>query len=98
MISTWPRSIRREPVDECPAFGTQPFEQRPRVVQRQANVRMAFERRDHRLVGLLEDLREHPAEVADRLVVVDGERERDPWGHARARSAGLGHGAAPGLR
>ena len=44
---------------------------------------MALERLDHRLVGLLEDLGEDPAEVADRLVVVDRERERD----ARAPSA-----------
>ena len=42
---------------------------------------MALERLDHRLVGLLEDLGEDPAEVADRLVVVDRERERDARRH-----------------
>ena len=45
---------------------------------------MPLERLDHRLVGLLEDLGEDPAEVADRLVVVDA--------RAPARSA-----AATGL-
>ena len=61
---------------------------------------MALERLDHRLVGLLVDLRDDPAEVADRLVVVDGQRERDPrrpWrpvGLSRLRSrAGAGAGS-----
>ena len=38
-------------------------------------------RLDHRLVRLLEDLGEDPAEVADRLVVVERQRERDPPAH-----------------
>jgi hypothetical protein len=39
---------------------------------------MALEGADHRLVGPLEDLLDDPAEVADRLVVVEDEGERDP--------------------
>ena len=45
---------------------------------------MALQRLDHRQVGLLVDFVEDPAEVADGLMVVQGERERDPTGCAAA--------------
>ena len=73
---------RDQPVDEPGLLGAQPVEERPRVMEREADPRVAFQRRDHRLVGLSEDLGEDPAEVPDRLVVVDRERERDPRSHA----------------
>ena len=89
-----------QPRDERRALRAQPVEQRPAVVERDADGRVALERVDHRQVRLLEDLRDDPAEVADRLVVVEGEREGDPGGHGRAglglsrlRSARAGHRA-----
>ena len=80
--------------DEARSLGAQPVEQRTRVVERQADVRMALERVDHRLIGLLEDLRDDPAEVADRLVVVDGQCKRDAGCHrppTRPRSRASPH-------
>ena len=71
------RPARRSRSRNVGPLGRQPLEQRARVVQRQPDARVALERLDHRQVGLLVDLGEHPAEVADRLVVVDGEGERD---------------------
>ena len=68
---------RAETVDRIGSFGDQPIEQGPRVVERQPDVRVPLERIDHRRVGLLEDLREDPAEVPDRLMVVECERQRD---------------------
>jgi hypothetical protein len=44
-------------------------------VQREPDRPVALERLDHRAVGVLEDLAEDPPKVADRLVVVEGERE-----------------------
>ena len=46
---------------------------------------MALERVDHRLVGLLVDLGDDPAEVADRLMVVEGQGQRDAPNHAASR-------------
>jgi len=43
---------------------------------------MALERIDHREIGVLEGLGDHPAEVADGLMVVKGQRQRDPASHA----------------
>ena len=68
-------------------LGAQPLQQRPGVVQPDADLGMPLERLDHRLVGLLEDLLEDPAEVADRLVVVERQRERDPRRHQDVTSA-----------
>ena len=73
-----------KPVDEGRALLAHPVEQRAAVVQGDPHRRVALERLDHRQVRLLVDLRDDPAEVADRLVVVEGERERDPGGHGRA--------------
>ena len=72
---------RAQPLEEGGSLGRQPLEQRARVVQREPDARVALEGRDHRQVGLLVHLGEHPAEVADRLVVVDGEGERDAGCH-----------------
>ena len=44
---------------------------------------MAFQRGDHRLVGLIIDLGKDPTEVADWLMVMEGEREGDPGRHRR---------------
>ena len=66
-------------------LGDEPLEQGAGVVEREPHAGMALERVDHRLVGLLEDLREDPAEVADRLVVVERERQRDPRRHGVSR-------------
>jgi hypothetical protein len=42
---------------------------------------MTLKGADERLVRLLVDLLDHPTEVADRLVVVDDEGKRNPFGH-----------------
>jgi hypothetical protein len=56
-------------------------------MQRDADARMLLERIDERQVGELEHLGEHPAEVADRLVIVDRKGERDAVGHGRVGSS-----------
>ena len=74
----------REPAqvrDECRALGAKPFQQRTGVVQPDANLRVALQRLDHRAVGLLEHISKDPAEVADRLVVVERQRKRDSPRH-----------------
>ena len=53
----------------------------PGVVQREVDARMSLEGLDHRQVRLVVDLGEDPAEVADGLMVVDRERQRDPPRH-----------------
>ena len=69
----------------CGPVRLQPLEQRPAVVERDADGRVALERGDHRLVGRVVGLGDDPSEVADRLVVVEGERERDPRPHRGPR-------------
>ena len=83
------RHERREAGDEFRPLRAEPFQQRPGVVEREPDVGMALERGDHRLVGEVVDLGHHPSEVADRLVVVDRERQRDARCHLLARSAGV---------
>ncbi len=73
---------RPDPLDELRLVPAQPVEERPRVVQGEADRRVPFDRLEHRPIGLLVDLADHPAEVADRLVVVDREGEGDPGRHA----------------
>ena len=75
------RDERTQPHDEVGALGAQPFEQRTRVVQGQPDVRVALQRFHHRPIRLVENLGEDPAEVADGLMVVDREGERDPRSH-----------------
>ena len=88
---------RAQPFDEVRPLRSQPLQQRARVMERQADARMALEGLEHRQVGLAVDVGKHPAEVADRLVVMDRQGERDAGGHVGARdrrpragSAGLG--------
>src|SRR4029078_3952998 len=52
------------------------------VVERQSHVWMPLEGICHGRVGLFEYIREDPAEVADGLVVVESERQRDARRHA----------------
>ena len=69
---------RPEALEERRPLGCEPLEQRTRVVEREAHARVALERLDHRQIRLLKDLAEHPPEVADGLVVVDCQGQRDP--------------------
>ncbi len=64
-------------VDRLGLVGGHPLQQRPGVVKAKANPRMPLQGVEHRRVGVLVDVLDHPAEVADRLVVVDDERERN---------------------
>ena len=58
-------------------LGDQPLEERTRVVEGEADARVALEGLDHRQVGVAVGLLDDPAEVADRLVVVEGQGEGD---------------------
>ena len=57
--------------------GGQPLQQRPGVVQPQPDPGMPLQGVEHRRVGVLVDVLDDPAEVADRLMVVDYQSERD---------------------
>src|SRR4051812_32805662 len=70
-------------------FGLHPVEQRPRVVEPGAEAGSFLERADERLVGVLPEVAEDPAEVAHRLVVVEDEAERDSGSHGPS-IAGIG--------
>ncbi len=91
---------RAQPIERLGLVGRHPFQQRTRVVQREADRRVLFEGTDHRLVRLLEYFRDHPPEVAHRLVVVDDQGERDPRRQPRERErpAVAAWGAAAPLR
>ena len=84
---------RRQPLDELGSLQPQPFEQRTAVVERQADGRMTLEGLDHRQVRLVVDLRQDPPEVADRLMVVDRQGERDPGRHRGGQPASVTAGA-----
>ena len=58
-------------------LGGEPVEERTAVVEPEPDPRMALEGLEHRLVGGPVDLLDHPAEVADRLVVVEDEGESE---------------------
>ena len=80
------RDEAAQPVEQVGALGARATRSSgPGVVERDPDAGMALQRLDHRLVGLVVDLVEHPAEVADRLVVVDRQGERDRGGHRSAR-------------
>ena len=65
-------------LDECGSLARSHCEERPGVVERRdADARVPLERLEHRQVRRVVDLGEHPAEVADRLVVVEDEGEGD---------------------
>ena len=59
--------------DEVGMLGDQPLEERTRVVEREAHARVPVEGFDHRQVGMTMGVLDDPAEVADRLVVVEGQ-------------------------
>ena len=91
------RHERPQPGEELRALGGKPLEQGTGVVEREADARVALQRLEHRQVGAVVDLGEHPAEVAHRLVVVDREGQRDAGGHGRT-SVEPAHGAcAPAI-
>src|SRR5438132_6347896 len=53
-------------------------------MRREADGGVTLESADHGLISALVDLTDHPAEIADRLVVVEDERERDARRHRGA--------------
>jgi hypothetical protein len=83
-----------EPADERRALRLEPLEQRPGVMQAEMDARVALDGGDHRLVRPLEDVREDPAEVADRLMVVEDHRQRDPASRPRGHPAPTSTSAA----
>jgi hypothetical protein len=83
---------QREAGDELRALGAQPGQERAGVVEGEADAGMTLEGVEHRTVGVLEGLGDHPAEVADGLVVVEGQGQRDPAGHAITSAGGCGGG------
>jgi hypothetical protein len=83
MISTWPRIHEgAQAVDHVAALRDEPVEQRHRCNAATDDAGMSLEGIDHRFVAPSRDLGEDPAEVADRLVVMEGERQRDARRHA----------------
>ena len=87
-----------EALEELRALGGHPFQQRAGVVEREAHAGMAFDRLDHRAVRPVADLGEHPAEVADRLMVVDRQGQRDPGGHGASSVLGGDENGHPDRR
>src|SRR6185369_16668877 len=72
----------RETGDEVGSLRAEPGEEGAGVVEGKADPGMALEGADHREVGAVVGLGDDPAEVADRLVVVERQRQRDPASHA----------------
>ena len=66
-----------QPLDGFGPGGLEPVEEGARVVQAQAHARVPLERVEHGRVGPLPVLVEDEAEVADGLMVVQDQRERD---------------------
>jgi hypothetical protein len=71
-----------EAADELGPLGAEPGKEGAGVVEGDADPGMTLEGADHREVGPVVGLGDHPAEVADGLVIVEGQRQRDPAGHA----------------
>ncbi len=82
-------------VKEVGVLQVEPLQEGSRVVEAASDRRVTQEQVDHRPVGLLVHVLEHPAEVADRLVVVERQGERDP---GRLRTARHGITALGGRR
>ena len=96
-ISTWPRSTsaaRRSRKSGRSARSQ--ASSGPAVVEGEADAGMALEGLEHRQVGPVVRLGDDPAEVADRLVVVEGQGERDPPRHAGSLGGAGRAGAGPG--
>ena len=85
----------REAGDELRSLGAEPLEQGTGVVESDANAGVALEGLDHRQVGAVVGLGDDPAEVADRLMVVERESQADAAGHA-VSSGGGGRGSRGG--
>ena len=66
---------RADPLEEVGPVGSQPVEQRPGVVEREADSGMPFQGAEHGRVRPVRRLGDDMVEVADGLVVVDGERQ-----------------------
>jgi hypothetical protein len=62
----------------------QPLQEAARAVHAHPHLRPRLQPLEERTVGALRRLDEDVIEVADRLVVVDAEAEREPVSHARA--------------
>ena len=58
-----------------------PVEEGAAVVEGELDARVALERLEHRQIGALVGLGDDPAEVADRLVVVERQCQSDPPRH-----------------
>ena len=80
--------------DEIGPLRAQPVEQGAGVMEGDPDAGVALEGLDHRQVGVLVRLGDDPAEVADRLVVVEGQGQRDPASHAISSKVAA-DGAAP---
>jgi len=76
-----PRHEGAKPLQELGALRAQPVEEGTGVVQGDPDAGMPLQGVDHRPIGLVVDVREDPPEVADGLVVVEREGERDARGH-----------------
>ena len=83
--------------DEVGPLGGEPGQQRAGVVERQPYPVMTLQRLEHREIGLVIDLGEDPAEVPDRLVVVEREGQRDAGRHRAQRRLGGDRGASRGV-
>ena len=77
-----------ESLQEVRPLGAHPVEERPGVVEGEPHPGMALQRLDQRQVGVLEDIRDDPSEVADGLVVVNREGEGDARGHGSSVGRG----------
>ena len=63
--------------------GGQPLQQRAGVMQTEPDARVSLQGAEHGRVGTLVDVLDDPTKVADRLVVVDYERERNAAAQSR---------------
>jgi hypothetical protein len=99
-----PRHERGEPIEERRPLRPEPGEQRAGVVEGEADAGVPLQRLEHRQIGLLVRLRDHPAEVAHRLVVVEGEGKANAphrdvrlhWGPCRRNHLDTGSGRCYG--
>src|SRR5664280_2438249 len=68
-------------LDELRSFVAEPVQERARVVEGEADARVAVQRVEHGPVRRVVDVAEDPSEIAHRLVVVQRECQRDPRRH-----------------
>ena len=82
--------------DRLRPVGGHPLQQRPGVVQAEVDAGVPLERVEHGRVGVLENVLDDPAEVADGLVVVDDECEGNGSSHRMDSLPGQSAGSRPG--